>query len=60
MARVENHYSGCTVETENAEGEGVVILADPNTNLLHPMTRIPAVKYPIHAGKNELTTEISL
>ena len=47
MARVENHYSGCSVETEYAEGKGIIIQADPNTNLLHPMTRIPAVHYPI-------------
>jgi len=56
MARVENHYSGCSVETEYAEGKGIIIQADPNTNLLHPMTRIPAVHYPIHQGENELTT----
>ena len=60
MARVENHYSGCSVETECAEGEGVIIQADPNTNLLHPMTRIPAVRYPIHPGENELTTVVSI
>ena len=59
MAKVENHYSVCAVETTCGEGEGIIISADPNTNLLHPMTRIPAVRYPVHVGKMELTTIVN-
>lgn len=60
FARVENYYSGCSVKTECKEAEGTVIFTDPNTNLLHPMTRTPAVRYPIHKGKNELVTEVEV
>lgn len=59
QAQVENYYSGCQVVAEENEGEGVIIFADPNTNLLHPMTRIPAVHYRIHKGRNELTTKVN-
>lgn len=59
QAQVENYYSGCQVVAEGNEGEGVIIFADPNTNLLHPMTRIPAVHYRIHKGRNELTTKVN-
>lgn len=58
MAAVENCYSACRVEAKGVTGDGIVIFADPNTNLLHPMTRIPAVRYQIHQGENELTTEV--
>ena len=59
MAAVENCYSACQVTAQNGSGEGVVIFADPNTNLLHAMARIPAVRYQIHKGENELTTEVN-
>ena len=59
MAQAENNYSLCRVTSVCGEGEGTIIIADPNTNLLHPMTRIPAVCYCIHEGKNEIITEIS-
>ena len=58
MAAVENYYSSCQVTAPGGSGEGVVIFADPNTNLLHPMARIPAIRYQIHKGENELTTEV--
>lgn len=57
-ARVENYYSACEVTAVEGEGKGTIIVADPNTNLLHPMTRIPAVCYQIQKGTTELTTEI--
>lgn len=58
MAQVENEYCACRVSSICGEGKGTVITADPNTNLLHPMTRIPAVCYSILKGKNELNTEV--
>lgn len=58
-AAVENVYSSCTVKAAGCDGEGQIIIADPNTNLLHPMTRIPAIRYQIHKGGNELVTEVT-
>ena len=57
-AWVENGYSICQVIAVQGEGRGEIIIADPNTNLLHPMTRIPAVRYRIHKGRNEIVTEV--
>lgn len=57
-AEVANCYCGCRVSAKGSKGKGVVIFADPNTNLLHPMTRIPALCYPIHKGQNEFVTEV--
>lgn len=57
-AYVQNDYSGCAVLSIQGDGKGYVIIADPNTNLLHPMTRIPSIAYEIHKGRNELITEV--
>ena len=35
---------------------GYMITADPNTNLLYTKTKIPAVKYHIHKGTQEIVT----
>lgn len=59
LARVENAYSSCQVEAKAIAGRGHVIMADPNTNLLHPMTRIPSVCYAITKGRNEIVTEVT-
>ena len=59
-ARVENYYSSCSITRIKGEGTGEVIVADPNTNLLYPMTRIPAIRYQIHKGRNEITTEVKV
>lgn len=58
FAQVENAYSMCQISSVSGEGKGTVIGVDPNTNLLHPKTRIPAICYPIIKGKNEIITEI--
>jgi hypothetical protein len=59
MARAENCYCFCEVASKGGEGRGNVIGADPNTNLLHPMTRIPAVCYSISKGRNKIVTEVT-
>lgn len=56
-AQAGNRDSFCRVEA--AHGEGHVILADPNTNLLYPKTAIPAVKYQIVKGEQELVTIVT-
>lgn len=57
-ASVENYCSSCTVSSQDGSGEGYIIMADPNTNLLHPMTRIPSVHYTIPKGRMEIITEV--
>ena len=59
-AAVRNYYSGCSARRIQGAGYGEIIIADPNTNLLHPMTRIPAIHYHIPKGKSELETEIKV
>lgn len=59
FAEVKNSYSMCKVAAVGTAGAGEIIIADPNTNLLHPMTRIPAVCYQIHKGINVITTEVA-
>lgn len=50
---------GCTVCGNGPEAKGVVIEADPNTNVLYPNASIPAVAYRIPKGKKvRLETEI--
>ncbi len=58
-ARVENRFAYCEVRSADETGEGTVINADPNTNLLYPMTRIPAVCYHIRKGTNVIKTVVS-
>ncbi|MCM1037821.1 MAG: DUF2264 domain-containing protein [Ruminococcus sp.] len=59
FALAKNFYSRCRVSRIEGTGAGEIIIADPNTNLLHPMTRIPAICYQIHPGKNEIVTEVT-
>lgn len=58
VAQAENDYSLCRVTSVCGEGKGKIIIADPNTNLLHPMTRIPAICYQVARGKNEIITQV--
>lgn len=55
-----NRFSFCRVEAaeEGRAAFGEVILADPNTNLLYTKTAIPAVRYEIGCGKNEIVTNV--
>ena len=60
MAQVENNYCLCRVTCVCGNGKGNIVIADPNTNLLHPMTRIPAICYRISEGRNEIITEVNV
>lgn len=42
---------GCHVSGKGPEAKGIVIEADPNTNLLYPNASIPAVAYRINKGE---------
>ena len=57
-ALLANYYSSCLVRRLRGEGAGEIIPTACNTNLLHAMTRIPAIKYQINKGRNEIETEI--
>jgi len=39
-------------------GKGIIIHCVPNTNLVHPMTKLPGIEYNIPEGWIELITEI--
>ncbi len=51
---------GLAVRCLKGEGSPDVIKASPNTNLLHPKTLIPAVRYEIRRGSQELISDFSL
>lgn len=53
-AFVGNRDMGCRVSGNGSEAKGVVIEADPNTNVLYPNGSIPAVAYRV--GKGERVT----
>ncbi len=59
-AEAMNCYSSCKVIADEDPGEGELILADPNLNLLYPKVAIPAVKYQIAKGKQTLQTTIQI
>lgn len=50
-AEVKYEAMGCQVHGDGPEAEGVIIEADPNTNVLYPNGTIPAVGYRIRKGK---------
>ena len=58
-ASVSHAGQGCSVSGEGPKAAGVVIEADPNTNVLYPNSSIPAVSYQIRKGeKVKLETRI--
>lgn len=56
-AWVENREALCRIES--SLGEGIVITPDPNTNLLHSKTLLPAVKYNICEGETRVEAVIT-
>ncbi|MDE5939264.1 MAG: DUF2264 domain-containing protein [Lachnospiraceae bacterium] len=59
MALLANCYSSCLVKRVKGEGTGEIIMTACNTNLLHAMTRIPAIRYRIPCGRSEIETEVT-
>ncbi len=55
-ASVVSSLGGCRVYSEY--GEGVVIDAEPNTNLINNHTKIPAVFYKIPIGESKISSMI--
>lgn len=58
-AAVTYAAQGCTLTGHGPEASGLIINADPNTNVLYPNSAIPAVSYRIKKGEPVLVrTEI--
>ena len=57
IAQARNDFQFFEVLTETG-GEGCIIESSPNTNIRYSKTVIPAMKYEIHKGKNEIKTLI--
>ena len=69
-AQASNEFCSCTVSAvlgENTQPNeladklpvGHMITVDPNTNLLYTKTKIPAVKYHISKGFQEIVTRVN-
>lgn len=56
-ASVSNSRGGCTVRGRGG-GEGCLVGAAPNANVLYKNSEIPAVRYRLTPGKSVLETEI--
>lgn len=50
-AQIRYEDMGCRVRGDGPEAKGVIIEADPNTNVLYPNGSIPAVSYRIRKGE---------
>jgi hypothetical protein len=57
-AYINNSFSSCKVMSISEEGIGEIIEAEPNTNLIHSKTKIPAIKYNLHQGETILETHV--
>ena len=40
-------------------GQGEILIPDPNTNLIHAKTQIPMAVYAIHKGVQTIRTSVS-
>ena len=56
QAVVGNSFSSCRVSGDS--GAGIILRADPNTNLMATKTKIPAIRYIIEAGVTTITTKV--
>lgn len=54
---VEPGNTLCSVKAVSGDGTALLLRADPNTNLIHPKTDIPTVRYTIKKGRNEIETQ---
>jgi len=48
----------CAVTALEGDGQGQVLLPDPNTNLIFPKTAIPMAVYAIHQGTQTIRTRV--
>lgn len=57
-ARVENADGYCAAASLEGNGEGHVLVPDPNTNLVSPKTMIPMAAYQIDPGTQTIRTQV--
>ena len=53
---MKNASGGCEVYSEY--GDGLIIDAYPNTNLVAPLTKIPALIYDIPQGESKINATV--
>ena len=56
---MKNSDSYCSVESLEGNGQGKVLIPDPNTNLVHSKTRIPMCVYKIAKGTQTIRTLVT-
>lgn len=56
---VVNQDGYCTVESLEGDGEGKLLIPDPNTNLMYSKTTIPMAVYHIHKGTQIIKTRVA-
>ncbi|NLK74792.1 MAG: DUF2264 domain-containing protein [Clostridiales bacterium] len=54
---IYNNFSSCTV---SGEGKPMVLGTSPNTNVLYRKALIPAIRYTINKGSNEILTRVDV
>ena len=47
------------IRCEEGGGEPLVAVPWPNTNLLHPLTRIPSIRWRLEPGEHHLVTWVT-
>lgn len=57
-SRVENEDGYCSVRAVEGDGEGQVLIPDPNTNLMASKTSIPMAVYAIRPGVQTIRTQV--
>lgn len=57
-AEVRNHADYCAVESLDGNGQGKILIPDPNTNLIYTKTRIPMCVYKIAEGVQTIKTHV--
>lgn len=57
-AMAKNADAVCEVMLMEGDGVGTIIDAAPNTNLMYPMSKIPAICYQITKGKTKIVTRV--
>lgn len=58
QAEMKNRDGYCRVVSLQGGGKGEILIPDPNTNLMHPKTRIPMAVYEICPGEQTIVTEV--
>ena len=58
QSSVENQDGYCRVTALDGDGEGKLLIPDPNTNLMNSKTTIPMAVYPVTPGTQTIRTKV--